>query len=113
MLRPTEGGVTKACQKKLLRSLLSPMSSGGICRIPRIHLAGASAILVFHSMEFPTESDGIQWNQLESRSLQEWFPLECVGMCWNPLEFPYFGGIPTDSNRFQRIPMFAFVTIII
>ena len=67
----------------------------------RIHLAGASAILVFHSMEFPTESDGIQWNQLESGSLQEWFPLESVGMCWNPLEFPYFGEfqwIPTHSN---------------
>ena len=33
-------------------------------RIPwnsdRIHLAGASAILDFHSMEFPTEFDGIQ-----------------------------------------------------
>ena len=44
----------------------------------RIHLAGASAILVFHSMEFPMESNGIHWNHLESGSLQEWFPLEFV-----------------------------------
>ena len=87
----------------------NPLDSNWNVRIAwnsdRIHLAGASAILVFHSMEFPTESDGIWQNQLESRSLWEWFPLESIGMCWNPLEFAYFGGIPMDSNRFQQIPM--------
>ena len=44
------------------------------------------------------------------------------GICWNllesigipiPLEIWEFQWIPTDSNRFQLIPMFACVTIII
>ena len=68
----------------------------------RIHLAGASAILVFHSIEFPTESNRIWRNQLESGSLREWFPLESAGMCWNPWEFQW---IPTHSNGFQCLPL--------
>ena len=74
----------------------------------RIHLARASAILVFHSMEFPTESDRIQWNQLESGSLQEWFPLESIGMCWNPLECVGIHWNSTEiwnSNGFKCLPL--------
>ena len=66
-------------------------------RIPwnsnRIHLAGASAILVFHSMEFPMETDGIHQNHLES-----------VGIHWNSHTIGNMG-IPMDSNRFQQIPI--------
>ena len=76
-----------------VRSLPSSMSScrfhqiwsGKLefCRIPGNfngkHLAGASAILVSHSMEIPTFF----------QSLQEWFPWESMEFCWNSVRVPW------------------------
>ena len=102
------------------RSLLSPMSSGRIHRIPtemsEFHGILTESIwlepqpfwfsIPWNFQQNPTESSGISWNLGASGN----------GFHWNPLEFPYFGEfqwIPTHSNTFQWIPMFAFVTIII
>ena len=115
------------------RSLLSSMSSWGFCQIPSgksefcgipwnfygKHLAGASAIWVSFSMKIPTFFQGIP---MEMVGIQEPPGMIPNGICWNLLEsigipiFPMvweFQWIPTDSNRFQWIPMFACVTIII
>ena len=113
------------------RSLLS-MSCGGNCWIwnvgipwnsNRIQLAGASAILAFHSIKIPMESSGIGQNPGAPRNGIHWNPLELhldSNVKFNPNGFPriplYSVGIQIfqlNSNRFQQIPMFALVTVII
>ena len=68
----------------------NPLDSDWNVGIPwnsdRIHLAGASAILVFHSMEFPTESNRIQQNPVESVGIQEPLGMVSIGIHWNVLK---------------------------
>ena len=72
---------------------------------------------------FHENSNGIQWNWSESRSPQEWNPLEFhldSNVKFNPNGFPRIPLYSVEiqifqlnSNRFQQIPMFALVTVII
>ena len=87
------------------RSLLSPMSSGGIRWIPTGMLEFKESIwlepqpfwfsIPWNFQRNLTESSGISWNPGASGTGFHWNPLECVGIHWNSM----------DSNTFQRIPM--------
>ena len=103
----------------LALTLLSPMSSAGICRIPtgmsEFHGILTESIwlepqpfwfsIPWNFQQNPMESSGISWNPGASRNGFHWNPLECVGIHWNSHISGEFQQIPTDSQGFQCLPL--------